>query len=173
MSGSKTAGVHVELYVRSLAPRGVRPHQVAVIETLDSLVDQGSIDRYTVHVCGRHAPATLAETTTEFGVFLLNRVADFREWAERNGWSLGPLFETRTVDSSITGEQRDVLELPVMAMAEYHEDDLRFVAPCSTDEREWTVQNRLDALSARGDPDTTKRLPAGSADPPTQSVRSL
>lgn len=173
MSGSTSEGVTAELYVRSLAPRGVRPKQEAVIDSLEQLTDGGPLDGYTVHVCGKQAPATPADATTEFGTFLLNRVAVFTQWAEMNDASLGSLFQRRTVDSELTGEHGEVLDLPVMALAEYEGSALRFVTPCSGPEREWTVQQRLHALERTAEPDTSDRLPGARATPPASSRADL
>lgn len=151
MTGDTEGGVHAELYVRSLAPRGVRAQQQGVIERLEHLTERGTIEGYAVHVCGKQVPAEPDAAVTDFGAHLLDRVAVFEAWARRNGWSLGGLFDRRELDSAITGEHTEVLVMPVMALAEYEGDDLRFVAPCSTGGTECSVQDRLDDLLA-GDP---------------------
>ena len=166
MTGSETEGVHVELYVRSLAPRGIHPRQRAVIDTLGHLSERGIVDDHLIHVCGDQVPASRAEAVTAFGQFLLDRIAVFREWADRNDWSLDPGFGRREVDSSLTGHHIDVLTVPVMALAEYEGDDLRFVAPVSCDDTTWTIQDRLDALRARGTPDSADHLTDARTEPP-------
>lgn len=167
MSGSTDSGVDVELYVRSLAPRGVHPRQRAVIETLAELTDSGIIDHYRIHVCGRQIPASRAADSTEFGAYLRNRIDVFREWADRNGWTLDEAFQHRCFESELTGESVDVLTLPVMTLAEYDQDALCFVSPVESEETTWTVQDRLDALRARADSDTADHL----ADARTNSPR--
>jgi len=166
MNGQTSRGVHAELYVRSLAPRGLGDRQDAVVETLVTLSAQGTLSEYTVYVCGEQAPASPAAATTEFGQYLLNRVAVFYEWADRNDCSLGSVFERRTVDSSILGERCETLVLPVMVLAEYEGEDLRFVAPCQTGGETITVQDRLDELRDGGDVDTDP-LPNARASPPS------
>lgn len=170
MSGSMTEGLHVELYVRSLAPRGIQARQRAVIEHLAQLTDLGIVEGHRVLVCGQQIPAKRTDLVTEFGQFLHERVAVFSEWAERNGWSLDHAFAHRTVDSSLTGERTDVLALPAMALAEYEGDALRFVAPVTGDETQWTVQDRLDALLATGTPDSADPLPEVRTTPPHRST---
>lgn len=147
MRGSDAEGVRVELYVRSLAPRGATDSQQAVVSNLQRLEAEEQISEYTVHVCGREIPVSPAETTTEFGEFLLNRVAVFSAWADRNDYSLGRLFDKRTLDSAFTDERRETVVLPAMALAEYEEADLRFVAPCTIDGTTVTVWDRLEELS--------------------------
>lgn len=147
MRGSATERVRVELYVRSLAPRGATESQQAVVSSIRRLEDEGEIAEYTVHVCGREIPATPAEMTTEFGEFLLNRVAVFSAWADRNDYSLGRLFDERTLESAFTDDRRETVVLPAMALAEYEGADLRFVAPCTIDGTTVTVWDRLEELS--------------------------
>jgi hypothetical protein len=165
-----TEGLYVELYVRSLAPRGIQSRQRAVIERLTQLTDTGVVEGHRVLVCGRQIPAKRRDLVTEFGQFLHERIAVFSEWAERNGWSLDHAFSRRTVDSAITGETTDVLALPAMALAEYEGDALRFVAPVTSADAQWTVQERLDALLATGSPDSADRLPEARTTPPHRST---
>lgn len=146
MMGSTNRGVYVELYVRSLAPRGVLDRQRAVVASIERLAAEGRVSGHTVRVCGREIPATGAGTTTDFGDFLLDRIAAFSSWADRNDYSLGRLFDERTLDSSLTDEHRETVAVPVMALAEYEGADLRFVAPCSADGTTITVRDRLEEL---------------------------
>ncbi len=166
MTGGQTEGVHVELYVRSLAPHGGLPQQRAVLDTLAHLRQRGIVEDYEVIVCGRQMPATAREVATEFGRFLIERIGVFAEWAEQNGWSLEETFKRRTIDSSITEQTTDVVTLPVMALAEYDSDHLRFVAPVTGEESQWTVQDRLDALRREGAPDSADRLSGARTPPP-------
>ena len=167
MMGSTNRGVHVELYVRSLAPRGALDRQQSAVQLIEQLAGEGRLSTYSVHVCGREIPATPGETTTDFGAFLLNRVAVFSMWADRNGYSLGRLFDRRTLDSTITDEHRETLVMPVMALAEYEGTDLRFVAPCSVDGTSLTVRHRLNELHAGEHRDATP-LPDAHAPPPDE-----
>jgi hypothetical protein len=100
-----------------------------------------------VLVWGKHAPATPAEARTDAGLFALNRVAVFTEWAEQNGLSVENHFERRTIDSDITAETYNALRFPVMTYAEYHGNDLVFVAPTSGTDHHFSVRDRLDALA--------------------------
>lgn len=137
--------VHVELYVRSLAPDQAQSCQDAVIEKLNRLRDESRIDEFRLLVWGKGAPASPADARTVAGLFALNRVAVFSEWAERNGLSLDDHFQRRIVDSSITGEHYRTVRFPIMTLAEYHGPDLSFVAPASGDDVQYTVTDRLEA----------------------------
>jgi hypothetical protein len=158
MTGSTADGVYLELYVRSLAPRGLQPRLRAVIHQVSELTAEGIIDGYEIYVCGHRVPASVDETTTEFGTFLLDRIDVFSDWATENGWSLDRTFERHHVESTLTGETIDVFSLPVVALAEYEGSDLCFVAPVCTEDSQWTVQDRLDTIKAEQLADSAERL---------------
>jgi len=163
MSGSP--GVHLELFVRSLSPGGARSSLEGILDRITCLAEQRVIDGYAVRVCGKGIPATPAATRTAFGSYLLNRVAVFHEWAEHNDLSIDSLFEQRRVRSSLTGEDRRELVVPLFVLAEYEDGGLRFVAPCEIDDRVRTVPERLDDLTS-GQPTTVDPLPSARAIPP-------
>jgi hypothetical protein len=146
--GGATDEVRVELYVRSLLPGQARKQQDAVIDQLSNLEAAGVIDEYSVLVWGKHAPATPAEARTDAGLFALNRVAVFSEWAKQNGLSVEDHFERRTIDSDITADTYNALRFPVMTYAEYRGDDLVFVAPASGETHHFSIPDRLDALAS-------------------------
>lgn len=163
-------GATAELYVRSLAPRGAREKQERVVAKLDRLTDCGAFADYTITVCGGQVPASPTATSADFERELRNRIADFHAWAATNGWSLGPLFERKVVGSMVSEETREVFVVPLMALAEYEDDRVRFVAPCRTGETYWTVQDRLDALahSARSASLDTREDPPRPSTPVSQ-----
>lgn len=142
--------VSVDLHVRSLAPRAGHAQQNAVIERLDELESAGQIDEFTVNVWGRQVSLSTAAAKTDAGQFVLNRVDQFREWARESGRSVDSFFETRRVQSSITDEQYAALVLPALTLAEYHDGELAYVAPCSDGDTVCTVADRIDVLEASG-----------------------
>lgn len=77
------------------------------------------------------------------------RIADLvdrlESWADEQGMSLRPPFETRTV-SPLVGRSREVLTLPVMLLQVHDGDGLVGVYPCSDGDRTWTVTEYLDAV---------------------------
>lgn len=170
MTESTSADVTCELWVRSLSPQGVRDRQTSVVRQLESLAGEGTIDDSSVLVVGRELPARRGDVITDFGQYLLDRIADFHEWATVNDRSLGPLFEPETVRSSIAGEIERRVVLPVFTLAEYQDGALRFVAPCRDPESVWTVQDRLDHLAAVGaENDTVEPLAGARTTPPEPS----
>lgn len=172
MPESQSQGVHLELFVRSLSPGGgARDRQAAAIRRLEELETRGTIDSFTVHICGRELPARPADAVTEFGTYLLNRIAVFQEWAAVNGRSLARLFEPEHVSCAMTGEDYTRIVMPVMALAEYEDGALRFVSPCAGDERTWSVPDRLAHLvDEGGEADGAEPLGAARAEPPDSQL---
>lgn len=165
---SQDSTVRVELYVRSLAPRAPRDRLERAVARLDDLEEAGRVGDVSVRVTGKAIPATPADTVTDYGAFLYNRVAVFREWAERTGRSIDVRFERRSVHSEFTGDDYDALVWPDLAMAEYVGGGLRFVAPCRDDDVGVTVEDRLGALEATEPAEEPERLRQARADPPEE-----
>lgn len=145
--------VRLELYVRSLLAEQAHTQQDDVIERLTALESTGVIDEFQIVVWGRQAPASPAQARTDAGVFALNRVAVFSEWGRNNGLSVDEQFEYRSVDSRILDESYQAVRFPVMTLAEYHGQDLVFVAPAGTKDTGHSVQDRLDQIEATTSPD--------------------
>lgn len=80
----------------------------------------------------------------------LETYAEFRTWAERNGYSLEPAFERRTGSYVGLDLVNEVVVFPVVSLAIYESERLRGVFPCSDEERNYRVQDCLDAFE-RGD----------------------
>lgn len=147
MSGSADSGRSAELYVRSLRPRAAYTSQRAVVERLADLAADGSLAEYAVRVTGKAIPPSPSAACTEFGTYLVNRVAVFEEWADRSDRPLAPIHRC-SVRSGFTGEEYDALVLPEMVLADYRADSLQFVAPSGEGDSHVTVHERLDALGA-------------------------
>ncbi|GAB3022666.1 hypothetical protein GCM10025298_07990 [Natronobiforma cellulositropha] len=75
----------------------------------------------------------------------------FERWAEAADRTLEPCFRTREAVSTITGESTVVCRPPTVALAEYHDGDLAFVAPSRADEAVVDACTRLEALARRSD----------------------
>jgi hypothetical protein len=148
----------VELYVRSLAPRAAHDRLEDFVETLETLEARDRIGDYSVHVWGSRIDRTSAAARTEAGRFVTGRVEAFTDWACEQGLSLGTFFEEESVESSITGEEYTALTLPTAALAEYVDEELALVAPCSDGDSVCTVMDRLEALEGNG-PATTAPQP--------------
>jgi len=176
-----TAPRRVELFVRSLSPGTGRSPTETQLNRLRQLADEGSVD-LSVSVWGREVGLSTTAARTDAGEFVLDRVASFREWADAHDVCVEPFFETREVESGLTGESYTALVLPVVCLAEYRDDDLCHVAPYTTGSAVHTVADRVSALEDAADGSSTN-AGLGSTDgssaadtraePPTLDHRTL
>lgn len=148
---SHNAETRLELYVRSLAPGAAREQQDRIINQLDNLKEAEAIADYNIEVWGREVSTTAAASRTEAGRRVLDKVQEFERWADRNGRSLSSVFEVHEVDSAITGEQYESIVLPLMVLAEYHDDELVGVAPCAYEGAPVTIDECLATLDEQTD----------------------
>jgi len=150
---------YIELYVRSMLPDGAGSRQEAVIDTLDELERADEIAGYNVIVWGKQiAPESTAANTDE-GRYILNRVAEFKQWALSNNVSLESFYQQTSVDSEVTDSAYEAMVLPVMGLAEYDGDELAHVAPCTKGETVHTITDRLETLEA-GEPSALEQQTA-------------
>lgn len=167
MSDGQTAPeIHLELYVRSLVPRGACECQRTVLRRLQGLADDGAIDSFEVTVWGRGIrPSTAAQTAT--GKELQQLVESFAEWAQERGLTLRPRFERRSVRSRMADETYDAIYFPAMALAVFQDGDLAFVAPCADGTTVYTVGDVIDAFEVGGADGVDRldpaRLPVGGS----------
>jgi hypothetical protein len=150
---------YIELYVRSMLPDGAGKRQETVIDTLEELDREDEISGYNVVVWGKQIAPESAAANTEAGRYILNRVAEFKQWALSNNVSLESFYQRTTVDSEVTGESHDAMVLPVMGLAEYDEDELAHVAPCTNGDDVHTITDRLETLEA-GEPSVLQKQTA-------------
>jgi len=155
-------GPYIELYVRSLLPDGAGKRQDTVIDTLDALERDGEIAGYDVIVWGKQIAPESAAANTEEGRYILNRVAEFKQWALSNNVSLESFYERRTVDSAVADAATDAIRLPVIGLAEYDGEELVHVAPCTEGGTVHTITDRLENLEA-GKPSTLAQHDASAS----------
>jgi hypothetical protein len=141
----------IELYVRSLLPDGAYGRQEAVIERLDRLDADDEIEGFSVIVWGKQIARDSAGAHTEEGRYILNRVAEFKQWALSNNVSLESFYQKGTVENETSDETYEAITLPVMGLAEYEDGELVHVAPCTEGETVHTITDRLDRIE-RGEP---------------------
>jgi len=145
----------VALFVRSLSPTETPAPRHA--DRVRALETDGRVEAASVTVWGSEVELSARARRTPAGKCVLDRVADFRAWADERGVSMTPFFETREVSSSLTGEEYTALRLPVTCLAEYDGDELVHVAPYSTGEAICSVADRLRRLDETGDTDEERR----------------
>jgi hypothetical protein len=144
---------HIELYVRSLLPDGAHGRLEAVIERLERLDAEDEVEDFSVIVWGKQVARDSAAAHTEEGRFILNRVAEFKQWALSSTVSLESFYQQGTVENETSAQSRETITLPVMGLAEYEDDELVHVAPCTRGETVHTIQDRLGRIE-RGEPAT-------------------
>ncbi|SEM98586.1 hypothetical protein SAMN05216388_100184 [Halorientalis persicus] len=146
---SNTDPIRLELYVRTLSPPGARTRQEQVLERLQRLEDEGHVDDFYVKVWGRQIDPTTKAAETDQGEFILNRIAEFKQWALANNTTLESFYQTHEQSSSITGQDHTTIVLPKMGLAEYRGGELAQVAPCTDGDDVHSVVNHLDDLERR------------------------
>ena len=137
----------VELFVRSLSPV-----QSPVTEHVDRIRDlQGpdGIESASITVWGDEVGLSTTAYGKEGGRAILDRVAEFRSWADSRDLEIEPFFERRSVTSDLTGESYAALRLPVSCLAEYAGDELVHVTPHCTGNAVCSVADRLSRLEDR------------------------
>ncbi|MFC7141156.1 HTH domain-containing protein [Halosimplex aquaticum] len=141
----------VVLFVRSLSP--TETPAAGHVARVRDLEDTGRVADASVAVWGREIELSARARRTRAGQCVLDRIADFRAWADERGVSMSPFFDARERSSAMTGEEFAALRLPVCCLAEYDGDELVHVAPYSTGDAICTVADRLDRLDRldRGD----------------------
>ncbi|WP_136716150.1 HTH domain-containing protein [Halorientalis salina] len=144
-----TDPVRLEFYVRTLSPPGARARQEAVLERLQRLAADGHIDDLYVKVWGKQIDPTTRAAETDQGQFILNRIAEFKQWALAENTTLESFYQTHEQSSSITGEEHTSIVLPKMGLAEYHGSELEQVAPCTTGEETYSIVDHIDDLERR------------------------
>jgi hypothetical protein len=141
--------IRLELYVRTLSPPGARSRQEDVLERLQRFEEDDHIDDFYVKVWGKQIDPTTRAAETEQGQFILNRIADFQQWALANNITLESFYQTHEQSSSITGEEHTTIVLPKMGLAEYHGTELQQVTPCTDGDVVQSVTDHIDDLHRR------------------------
>lgn len=138
--------ISVELFVRSLSPRGAQTSLDATVERLHALDRRGTIEGFSLTVWGDRLRRESADNTA-VGRAVLDRIERFEAWADRH--DLSSCFERRDVRSTITGDRHTDIVLPVLCIAVYENDRLGCVAPwMSADgDRTHTIEDCIDAIA--------------------------
>ncbi|QIO24211.1 HTH domain-containing protein [Haloarcula sp. JP-L23] len=139
---------HIELYVRSMLPNGAHERQEDAINQLHTLDEEGQIDSFNVIVWGKRIAPQSAAARTEEGKYILNRVAEFKQWSLSNNVSFDSFHQRTDVDAEVTESSYEAIVLPVMGLAEYTNNELTHVAPCTKGDTVHTIMDRLDRLEA-------------------------
>jgi hypothetical protein len=135
-------GRRVELWVNA-------PHDSEyelLVDQLDQLETTGAIDDYVVCHWGHDLDVSSDRLRCLEDQLARERISAFKQWALENGCTIMGLGDRVTAGVGRMGPEYTVEHLPPILLAEYVEDDLDLVTPCSGGEEH--VVERLDALGA-------------------------
>jgi hypothetical protein len=141
--------VTIDLAVRALSPAS-QPVLDEAVQYLQSAVDRGAVDSYNVFILGDRFDPRAAIAHTPTGQRIAQYVREIRQWAEKEGVSVGPYFEEEEVDCEMSGERYYQVQFPTLSLREYHGDELAFVAPVEIEGQRVDVIDRLEALLEAG-----------------------
>lgn len=149
MQDTHTPPRTVELWIRSFVPVST-PRCERALEYACDLEAEGVLESVDVGVWGREfARTTLSQRVPQLET-IHRRLEAFEEWAETTDRQLEPFFRRRHVESELTGEQCERWRLPVVALAEFEDDTLVHVAPCTVGDQTVDVFDRLEMLDDGG-----------------------
>lgn len=147
MVAATPGGRSLELYVRSLTS-GDDPARAHARRVRD-LASSRHYDDAAITVWGSEIGLSTTAFRTPEGKTILDRIGEFRAWADGRDRTMLPFFETRAVRAPVTGETHTALRLPVSCLAEYADGELVHVAPSHDGQAAHTVEDRLARLEAR------------------------
>ena len=139
--------VRVVLRLRTLSPAGLNPPQTEVLDRLRTLTEEKDmpVTELDVDVWGTSMGITQTERRDPAETH--ETVAEFKQWADKHGYTLQPAFEWRAAES---GEDEETQILPpLITLAVYSGEHLQVVYPHVDDEDVWTVYDGIEALVSR------------------------
>ncbi|WP_049927413.1 HTH domain-containing protein [Halopiger goleimassiliensis] len=150
MPDDHSASRTIELWVRSFSPTTTGPSRRRALERATRLESSERVDAVEIDVWGSEVECGTLSPYVPRLERIESRLETFEKWAARTGRRLEPFFRRRRLESTITGERREVWQLPTVALAEFDGDRLVHVAPCRDGDRTIDVFDRLEALADDG-----------------------
>lgn len=136
--------VRIELFVRA----NPAADAVAWLDELAArtrrLEDRDAVAEVNVETWTTVRPAL--EALGDAGPSVSATVEAFQAWADRAGYSLAPAFSRCETRSLLDSGSSTELRVPVASLAVYEGGKLRWVAPCTDEERSYSVEDCLAAL---------------------------
>jgi hypothetical protein len=136
--------LRVVVWTRDPSPPPGDPRR-DVLSRLREVESTGVVDDVSVQVWSKHVSAP-ADDADESSLRVRRRVAEFVQWADRNGHSLEPAFRWCERSSMVSEERTAVIRLPLLCLAVHEGGRLVGVFPCSTEGGTNTVADCLDRL---------------------------
>lgn len=126
--------VRLEVFARESVPPDVRSRQRAFVARMQDHVTATSATDLTVDTWPKQVIVPRAAPTEQpLPSPHRENYAAFGRWAEEHGYSLEPAFRKRERTSLLGDERSVVVDLPVLCVAIYEDDQLRDVFPRSVD----------------------------------------
>lgn len=148
-SSMNTDAIRAVVRLRTLGPSGLNPPQIDVIDRLQTLSEDGPIADLDI---GMWRPS-MGITQIEYRdpADMRDTIAEFRQWADMNGYTLRPAFEWRSIDSTDTGERQIVT--PLITLALYSGEGLQAVYPYVDGNEVNTIHDGIEVLESMGEPE--------------------
>ncbi|AUV81767.1 hypothetical protein C2R22_08995 [Salinigranum rubrum] len=130
--------------------------RTTVIDRLGSLRATGAIAEFEVQTWP--GEVVLSDAAAPDGA--IRTFERLEGWADERGASVRPAFDVRTV-SSLVGNRREILTLPMMCLTVSSGDELVGVFPHQEGGNTVTIGDCLDAFERRADGDRETDAPTG------------
>jgi hypothetical protein len=140
--------VRAVLRLRTMAPSGLNPPQIEVVDRLQTLSDDGPIAELDIDIWGASMGLTQDDRDPDD---IRETVAEFKQWADEQGYTLRPAFEWRSAASKdgIEGQHGRVVT-PLITLAVYTEEGLQAVYPHIDGNDVRTIHDGIEALESLG-----------------------
>lgn len=138
--GSRT---RIVALVRSPVAAPVAERQEVALGRLRSLFGLGLIDSLEITPCPWRV-----RTTDALAGDVLALVEEMESWASEHGRRVDPCLDRHTVHSSFSGEESEIVSLPVLAIARYEDDTLVDVYPARDGTSNHSVGEYLSMLES-------------------------
>lgn len=169
-----TAGsVRAVLRLRTLAPSGLNPPQIEVIDRIQALTEDedGPIADLDIDVWEASMGITHADTHDPGDVHEL--ITEFEQWADEHGCTLRPAFKRRSADSAVetetedidNREDQDLIIPPLLCLAVYDGETIDAVYPHVDGEEVSTIHDGVEALESMATDEKQSRDERGEAEP--------
>lgn len=162
--------VQVVLRLRTLGPSGLNPPQTEIIDRLQTLSEAGLITDLNTDVWG--ASMGITRTGERDPVDIRERVAEYKQWADKQGYTLQPAFDWEVTEGEDNGEELSGrIVTPLITLAMYTEEGLQAVYPHVDGTKVNTIQDWYRRTRIDGpEPGDAEAEPEQSADEQRESL---
>jgi hypothetical protein len=137
-----TGARRAELWVNAPDDSGYQP----LVEQLEQLETTDAIDDYVVYHWGHDLDVSSDRLRSVEEQLARERISAFKQWAQENDCTVAGLGDRITAGVGRMGPEYTAEHLPPVLLAEYVDDDLEQVTPCSGGAEH--VVERLEALES-------------------------